>query len=160
MNSLVSHRCRIYPGQRQGCLAHVTANDLCSFSKLVRYCTSQSRFVPGCPFLYLNSSNFCRTSLRKQRVRRRFLLALALRFGLLRKFSMDENLENIRLLTLSEAANLLQVSTRTLQRMIRNGELPAFKVGGQWRLRETQLRQWVENRESTLVKLEKESRDI
>ena len=73
---------------------------------------------------------------------------------------MDENLENIRLLTLSEAANLLQVSTRTLQRMIRNRELPAFKVGGQWRLRESQLRQWVENRESSLVKLEKESRDI
>ena len=73
---------------------------------------------------------------------------------------MDENLENIRLLTLSEAANLLQVSTRTLQRMIRNRELPAFKVGGQWRLRETQLRQWVENRESSLVKVEKESRDI
>ena len=44
--------------------------------------------------------------------------------------------------------------------MIRNGELPAFKVGGQWRVREAQLRQWVENRESSLVKLEKESRDI
>ena len=73
---------------------------------------------------------------------------------------MDEKLENIRLLTLSEAANLLQVSTRTLQRMIRNRELPAFKVGGQWRVRETQLRQWVENRESSLVKLEKENRDI
>ena len=55
-------------------------------------------------------------------------------------------LEDIRLLTLSEAAKLLQVSSRTLQRMIRNGELPAFKVGGQWRLRETQLRQWVESR--------------
>ncbi|MET0642844.1 MAG: helix-turn-helix domain-containing protein, partial [Candidatus Binatia bacterium] len=38
------------------------------------------------------------------------------------------DLENIRLLTLSEAAILLQVSTRTLQRMIRNGQLPAFKV--------------------------------
>jgi excisionase family DNA binding protein len=73
---------------------------------------------------------------------------------------MDQQLENIRLLTLSEAANLLQVSTRTLQRMIRNGELPAFKVGGQWRVRETQLRQWVKNRESPLVKLEKERGDI
>ena len=65
------------------------------------------------------------------------------------------DLENIRLLTLSEAAILLQVSTRTLQRMIRNGQLPAFKVGGQWRLRETQLRQWVENREGLLAKSEK-----
>lgn len=73
---------------------------------------------------------------------------------------MDEKLENIRLLTLSEAAELLQVSTRTLQRMIRNGQLPAFKVGGQWRLRETQLRQWVENRESPLAKSAKESRDL
>ena len=73
---------------------------------------------------------------------------------------MDQQLENIRFLTLSEAANLLQVSTRTLQRMIRNGELPAFKVGGQWRVRETQLRQWVEDRESPLVKLEKERGDV
>jgi excisionase family DNA binding protein len=64
-------------------------------------------------------------------------------------------LENIRLLTLSEAANLLQVSTRTLQRMIRNGELPAFKVGGQWRVREKQLRQWVESREGSIVEAEK-----
>jgi excisionase family DNA binding protein len=73
---------------------------------------------------------------------------------------MEHKLENIRLLTLSEAADLLQVSTRTLQRMIRNGQLPAFKVGGQWRVRETQLRQWVENRENPLVKVEKESREI
>ena len=72
---------------------------------------------------------------------------------------MDEKLENIRLLTLSEAADLLQVSTRTLQRMIRNDQLPAFKVGGQWRLRETQLRQWVENREGSLVEPVKESQD-
>lgn len=72
---------------------------------------------------------------------------------------MDQKLENIRLLTLTEAATLLQVSTRTLQRMIRNGKLPAFKVGGQWRLRETQLRQWVEDRETTPVKLENESRE-
>jgi excisionase family DNA binding protein len=64
-------------------------------------------------------------------------------------------LENIRLLTLSEAANLLQVSTRTLQRMIRNGELPAFKVGGQWRVRETQLKQWVESREGSIVEAKK-----
>ena len=70
------------------------------------------------------------------------------------------DLENIRLLTLSEAAILLQVSTRTLQRMIRNGQLPAFKVGGQWRVRETQLRQWVEDRETPIVKLEKGSREI
>jgi excisionase family DNA binding protein len=68
-------------------------------------------------------------------------------------------LENIRLLTLSEAANLLQVSTRTLQRMIRNGDLPAFKVGGQWRVRETQLRQWVESREGSIGEAKKTRRE-
>ena len=73
---------------------------------------------------------------------------------------MEEKLENIQLLTLSEAADVLQVSTRTLQRMIRNGHLPAFKVGGQWRLRETQLRQWVENREGPLATATKESPNL
>jgi excisionase family DNA binding protein len=73
---------------------------------------------------------------------------------------MDEKLENMRLLTLSEAATLLQVSTRTLQRMIRNGQLPAFKVGGQWRVRETQLRQWVESREGAIIDVEKESPEL
>jgi excisionase family DNA binding protein len=62
---------------------------------------------------------------------------------------MDEKFDDIRLLTLDEAAALLQVSKRTLQRMIKISELPAFKVGGQWRLRETQLRQWVEHRQSS-----------
>jgi excisionase family DNA binding protein len=60
---------------------------------------------------------------------------------------MDNQHENISLLTLSEAAKLLQVSTRTLQRMIHQKQLPAFKVGGQWRLRETQLGAWLEQRE-------------
>jgi len=62
---------------------------------------------------------------------------------------MNENLDSIRLLTLNEAAELLQVSTRTLQRMIHSGEMPALKVGGQWRVREAQLRRWVENREGS-----------
>lgn len=60
---------------------------------------------------------------------------------------MENRLQHIRLLTLTEAAELLHVSTRTVQRLIRHGELPAFKVGGQWRVREAQLREWIENRE-------------
>jgi excisionase family DNA binding protein len=62
---------------------------------------------------------------------------------------MEKQLENIRLLTLSEAAMLLQVSTRTLQRMIRQRQLPAFKVGGQWRMRESQLSEWLEQKEKS-----------
>ena len=58
----------------------------------------------------------------------------------------DQSLNQIRLLTLAEAASVLQVSTRTLQRMIRNHDLPARKVGGQWRVRETLLMEWIERR--------------
>ena len=59
---------------------------------------------------------------------------------------MDRSFDQIQLLTLAEAARVLQVSTRTLQRMIRNHDLPARKVGGQWRVRETQLMEWIERR--------------
>jgi excisionase family DNA binding protein len=61
---------------------------------------------------------------------------------------MDRNFDQIRLLTLAEAARLLHVSTRTLQRMIHGNNLPALKVGGQWRVRESQLTEWIQRRES------------
>ncbi|NIM20774.1 MAG: helix-turn-helix domain-containing protein [Candidatus Latescibacteria bacterium] len=52
-----------------------------------------------------------------------------------------------KLLTLSQASQILQVSKRTLHRMIQQKEIPAFKVGGQWRIRESQLNKWVEDKE-------------
>jgi excisionase family DNA binding protein len=72
---------------------------------------------------------------------------------------MDRNFDQIRLLTLTEAANLLHVSTRTLQRMIRSRDLPALKVGGQWRLRESQLAEWIQGRERRLMPSERKPRD-
>ena len=64
---------------------------------------------------------------------------------------MNGKLDDIQLLTLSEAADILQVSTRTLQRMIRSRAMPALKVGGQWRVRRALLRQWVEEKESPII---------
>jgi excisionase family DNA binding protein len=61
----------------------------------------------------------------------------------------DNKFDEIRLLTLAEAAGLLQVSIRTLQRMIRSKKVPAFKVGSQWRIRASQLQQWIEHKESS-----------
>ena len=49
----------------------------------------------------------------------------------------------LRCLTLKEAAAMLQISQRTAQRMIDRKELPAFKVGGQWRVNESHLTKWV-----------------
>ena len=60
---------------------------------------------------------------------------------------MDDSIETLRLFTLPPAAKLLHVSRRTLDRMIHKQELPAFKVGGQWRLAESQLTEWIERHE-------------
>jgi excisionase family DNA binding protein len=57
----------------------------------------------------------------------------------------------LRFLTLAEAAIILQVSKRTILRMIQKKEVPALKVGGQWRLRESQLKRWAEEKETVLV---------
>ena len=45
----------------------------------------------------------------------------------------------IKLLTLAEAASILKISKRTLHRMIQNRQIPAFKVGGQWRILESRF---------------------
>jgi excisionase family DNA binding protein len=73
---------------------------------------------------------------------------------------MSDNLDGLRLLTLPEAAELLHVSTRTLQRMIRRKDLPAFKVGGQWRVRESQLTRWIQGQEGSSDAAEKRKTDI
>ena len=67
---------------------------------------------------------------------------------------MSNGREEIRLLTLEVAAEILQVSKRTLLRMIQKRDVPAFKVGGQWRIRESQFRKWVEHKENGVSELE------
>ena len=74
----------------------------------------------------------------------RLHLQLAWHFGCSGGSAMENELEPLKLLTLNEAAELLQVSRRTLQRMLNRKELPALKVGGQWRIHEKRLAQWLE----------------
>ena len=61
---------------------------------------------------------------------------------------MNGEQTELRFLTLAEAAAILQVSKRTILRMVQKKDVPALKVGGQWRLRESQLKNWVEQKES------------
>ena len=58
----------------------------------------------------------------------------------------------IRLLTLAEAAIVLKISKRTLHRMIQHRQIPAFKVGGQWRILESRFQEWVEAEEQLTPK--------
>lgn len=51
-----------------------------------------------------------------------------------------------RFLTLDEAAAMLQVSKRTLHRLIRRKEMPALKVGAQWRIPQNGFLRWIDDR--------------
>lgn len=57
---------------------------------------------------------------------------------------MDQHANNIKLLTLSEVASILKISKRTLHRMIQHRQIPAFKVGGQWRILESRFQEWMQ----------------
>jgi excisionase family DNA binding protein len=67
--------------------------------------------------------------------------------------SMKKTDTAIRLLTLAEAATILKISKRTLHRMIQQKQIPAFKVGGQWRILESRFQEWVQEEESSPAKL-------
>ena len=57
---------------------------------------------------------------------------------------MKKNYTVIKMLTLAEVASILKISKRTLHRMIQHRQIPAFKVGGQWRLLESRVQEWVQ----------------
>lgn len=48
-----------------------------------------------------------------------------------------------RVLKTEEAAALLQIHPKTLQRMARQGIVPAFRIGDLWRFRASSLDQWL-----------------
>src|SRR5215467_14407374 len=59
-------------------------------------------------------------------------------------FPMESDIDPVRVLTLQQAADVLQISLRTASRMAQSKQLPAFKVGGQWRVRESELAKWLD----------------
>jgi len=47
------------------------------------------------------------------------------------------------ILTLGEVAEYLKAGKRTVYRLAKNGEIPAFKLGGTWRFRRDELDRWI-----------------
>lgn len=47
------------------------------------------------------------------------------------------------ILTSEQAAVFLQIHPKTLQRMARQGRIPAYRVGGLWRFRASELEAWL-----------------
>ncbi|MBX6363503.1 MAG: PTS sugar transporter subunit IIA [Gemmatimonadetes bacterium] len=48
------------------------------------------------------------------------------------------------LLTTRQLAEYLQLSERTIYRLLERGEIPALKVGGQWRFRKSAVDEWLD----------------
>jgi len=51
--------------------------------------------------------------------------------------------------TPQEVSELLRVSVYTVRRWIRQGDLPAYKVGRGWRINVTAIDEWLNQHEST-----------
>lgn len=47
------------------------------------------------------------------------------------------------ILTLDEVAAYLKAGKKTVYRLVQQGQVPGFKLGGTWRFRRTELDRWI-----------------
>lgn len=57
-------------------------------------------------------------------------------------------MQNQDVLTIKEVAALLKVGEKTIYSMAQSGELPAFKVRGQWRFSRKDIDAWIEQQKN------------
>ena len=48
------------------------------------------------------------------------------------------------ILTIQEVADYLRITQKTAYRLAANDTLPGFKVGGSWRFRKSEIKDWIE----------------
>ena len=56
------------------------------------------------------------------------------------------------ILTIKEVAEYLKVTERTLYRLVQEGKIPAFKVGGSWRFQLADIEAWIAKQKDILQK--------
>jgi excisionase family DNA binding protein len=54
------------------------------------------------------------------------------------------------ILTLPEVAVLLKVAEKTVYTMARKGQIPAFKVRGQWRFKHDDIDRWIDEKKASV----------
>lgn len=52
------------------------------------------------------------------------------------------------ILTVKDAAAMLRVHPCTIYRLVRDRQLPGFRIGGDWRFHREQLKEWIRMREA------------
>ena len=55
---------------------------------------------------------------------------------------------NTEVLTVKEVSDLLRIHPSTLYRMIRQGKIPSFQIGADWRFLRHRLVRWMAERQS------------
>lgn len=58
-------------------------------------------------------------------------------------------MQNDEMLTIKDIAVMLKVGEKTIYSMTQSGELPAFKVRGQWRFSRKDVEAWIEQQKNT-----------
>ena len=61
----------------------------------------------------------------------------------------ENSMQNEEVLKIKDVAALLKVGEKTVYSMARTGELPAFKVRGQWRFSRKDIDSWIERQKNT-----------
>jgi excisionase family DNA binding protein len=61
------------------------------------------------------------------------------------------------ILTIADVAQLLKIGEKTLYVLVQRGEIPGFKVGGQWRFSRAAIDSWIESRSKTPSRAESPS---
>jgi len=57
-------------------------------------------------------------------------------------------LSKSQVLTALELAGYLRIHPTTVYKLAKRGQLPAFKVGGDWRFNRTSIEKWLESRKN------------
>ena len=60
--------------------------------------------------------------------------------------SQEESLAQQHLMTIKEVADFLRISTISAYSWVRDGKLPAIRIGKEWRVRTRDLDEWLELR--------------
>lgn len=54
------------------------------------------------------------------------------------------------ILTIKQVSDFLKVNERTIYKLAKCGEIPSFKVGGQWRFKKIDIDSWIEKKKVTM----------
>ena len=49
------------------------------------------------------------------------------------------------IMTIKEVAAFLKIKEKTAYRLVADGKIPGFKVGGSWRFRRGEIESWIDN---------------